>query len=126
MEIAVQHKLSFLFHPFDHLLRVEYRRVQFFVWVDPLSIQVHHTQIAAIVPHNNPVRIEHRHDLEDEVLAEYLGDVGIAEQKFDYVLDNIGSHGFPWVYSRSQKNTLLLLAVIEVTDDEVVAVVACY
>lgn len=90
MEVAVKHEIPLLFHAFDELLGVVNGGMELLVGIDPLAIQIYQTEIAPVVADNDAVRIQHRHYLEDEVLPQYFGDVGVAQQVLDDVLDHVG------------------------------------
>ena len=98
--------------------------MELFVRIDPLPIEIHKIEVAAIVSNDDSIGVEHRYNLKDEVLSEYFGDVGVAEQIFDDVLDDVGRHGFSGVDSGGKEDAFLLLAVVEITNDEIVAVIA--
>lgn len=44
-------------------------RMELFVRIDPLPVEIHQVQVAAIVSNDDSVGVEHRHDLKDEVLS---------------------------------------------------------
>ena len=124
MEVAVEHEVPLLLHTLDELLGVVDGWVELLVGVDPLSVEIDQIEVAAIVADDDSIGVEHGHDLKDEILPEDLGDVGVAEQVVDDVLDNIRRHRLSGVHSGGEEDALLLLSVVEIADDEIVAVIA--
>ena len=69
MEIAVENDLSLLHELLHHLSRVPDARKRFLENCLVVSIQVTARERAAVVADDNAVRIQHRHDLEYEVVS---------------------------------------------------------
>lgn len=45
-------------------------RMKLLIWLYPLSIEVYASQVAASVSVYHAIRVEHGHDLEDEVVSQ--------------------------------------------------------
>ena len=72
MHVAEQHHLIIFVVHGDQLFGEVYRRVQQPTRIRPPSVQIRPYKIAAVVPSNHSIRIEHRHNLEDESLSQQL------------------------------------------------------
>ena len=89
MEIAVKYEVSLFFHALDQLLCMINSWMKFLIRVDPLTIEVHQTQVASIIANDDTIRVEHGHYFEDEIFSEDLGNIGVAEQVLDDILYNV-------------------------------------
>jgi hypothetical protein len=43
------------------------------IWIQILPIQIKSCKIAPIVPIDDPVNIQHRYNVEDEIFSQYFG-----------------------------------------------------
>lgn len=50
-----------------------YRWMVFFVWIMPLTVQVYGAEIAPVVAYDDPIDIEHGHDIENKIVSEQFG-----------------------------------------------------
>lgn len=73
MEITKYLEFSFLGELMTELLRRKDRRVQYFAGSLPSSIQIATCQRTSIIPVDHAIRIQHRNDLEHEVLSQIFG-----------------------------------------------------
>lgn len=135
MYVAVEHEVSLLLDLLDQLFGMVDGGVQLLGWVDPLAVEVHTSQVASVVAIHNTIDIQHRDDLEDEVLPQDTCLRRITCQEVYDVLHHVAGHGLARVHPRCYHDTLLLLAVVEVTNyEEVTSImyriecvrVACY
>ncbi len=55
----------YIFHVVD-------RWLQLFTWLDPTSVQIKACQVAPAIAIDDAVRIQHRYDLENEVIPQNL------------------------------------------------------
>jgi hypothetical protein len=81
MHITVQDYAPLPVQVPDHLFAVVDAFVQEFVWLQPFAVQVAPEQRAAVVALHDAVRVQHRHDFEDEVLAQFAGERHIRKYK---------------------------------------------
>ena len=72
VQVAVEHDLAIVHNFFDHFARVPYAGKGLLEHRLVVSIEIASGQRASIVANNNAVRIEHRHYLEYEVVAQRL------------------------------------------------------
>ena len=72
MQVTHQENVSVLLKFLYHIFHVVNRRVQLAGWIDPASVQVHASQITSGAAVDNAIDVEHRNDLEDEVVSESL------------------------------------------------------
>ena len=85
----------------DELLDAGHLREADILIVDvPLPIEVVSHDVAAVVAEDDSVGVDHRDDLEDEVLAQELGLLGLASQKVHHSFADVGALGFAWVLPR--------------------------
>ena len=70
VHVAVHYNAALPVSEPDQLLRVEDGRVQEFVRLKPLAVQVTTQQRAAVIAVNYTVRVQHRHDFENKVLPQ--------------------------------------------------------
>ena len=73
VNITDQEHFSVLLEFFNHHLCVIDRRVQFFIWIYPLSIQVDSSKVAPGIPVDDTIRIQHGNNLKHKVVAENSG-----------------------------------------------------
>lgn len=96
------------------------RRVWFLWWLQPLSIKICSGKIAAVVANDHTVDIEHRHNLEYEILSQGLGYDAVPEQEVYDVLNDVAAHSLARMDSCCEEYGSLLL-VLRVADRQVVA-----
>lgn len=99
MEVTVQHQVTLLFHSFDELFSVEDGGMELLAGVNPLTVQINTSKITSVVPIDHTIDVQHRHNLEDKVLAENLRDWRIAHQEVDDVFDEVTCHALSRVHS---------------------------
>ena len=73
MEIAINQKVPFLFHPLYQLFAVVNGGVIFPGRIDPLAVEIDHGKIAAIVSDDDSIDVEHGYNFEDKVFPQYFG-----------------------------------------------------
>lgn len=56
-----------------------YRRMKLLIRINPLPIEIDQTQITSIISNDNTIDVKHWHNLENEVLSKYFGDMRIAQ-----------------------------------------------
>jgi hypothetical protein len=78
VEVADKTDWPFVLGLFDESLGCVNSRVLFFIGVYPLAVEVDPQQVRAVVALNYAVGVEHRNNLENEVLAESGRDGGLA------------------------------------------------
>ena len=72
----------------DNFLDVVDLRIGYFVRILPLSIEIHSGQRTAVTTVYHPIGIQHRHDLHDELVSEFLGVGMVAECPHNYESKN--------------------------------------
>lgn len=94
---------------------------------DPLSVEVHAAQGSSVVSDDDAVGVEHRDDLEDEVVSEVLCHLIVRYKELKDALDDEGGIAFSRMHSRSDDygstNGDLLGPRAEVRNDGHLAVV---
>lgn len=73
----------------------------FLARINPLSVEIHTCQIAPVVSIYDTIDVEHRHNFNDEILTECLGDIRVSNQEIYNVFDKVGCHCLARVDSRS-------------------------
>lgn len=92
--------------------------------INPLSVEINHGQIATIISNNDTINIKHRDNFENKVFPQYFGHTRITEKEIYNVLDYIRSHTLSRMDSWSQKNTLFLFPIVEITYDNIVTIIS--
>lgn len=82
MNIHKQQLLILTLH--DNLLNLIYLRIQYFVGILPLSIEIHSSKRTSVTAIYHPIRVQHRHDLNDELVTQLLGVGMVAECSHKY------------------------------------------
>jgi hypothetical protein len=85
------------------------RGLQLFTWFDPASVQIKTSQVAPTIAINNAVRIQHRYNLEDEVIPQNLSIQTWPNQIVQHALHHPASTSFAWMDPRRDDDTLALL-----------------
>jgi hypothetical protein len=65
--------------------------------INPLPIQIRPKQITPVIAINHPIDIQHRNNLEDEVVPKHPGSGVVAQQVVDDVFDEVADHGLAGV-----------------------------
>lgn len=76
--------------------------------INPLPIQIRPKQITPVIPINHPIDIQHRYDLENEVLPQHPRRRMITQQIIDDVFDQMAHHSLAWVDARCEEYDFLL------------------
>lgn len=73
MKVAVEQNVPAVYRFAHHNFCCIILRTQLLTWCDPLSVQVKTTQTTAIVAYNHPVRVKHRDNFKNKVIAKVTG-----------------------------------------------------
>ena len=94
-----------------HDLRRSYRRTTvikgvrlFNARLPVVSVQISQLVVEPKIAVLDPVRVEHRHHLKDEDLAQHEAGLAVAEEKADEAFDEVGGRGLRWMHPGSQKD----------------------
>lgn len=117
MDIAAEPQLPLLLYLLDQHLGEIDCRMSFLRRLDPLSIQIRTRQITPIVPNNNSINIEHRHNLKHKVISQILSRRMVAQQELNNVLNNMRGHGLAGMHSRCEHDCFLVFQVCSVLAD---------
>ena len=105
VDIAVEQDVpTFQSLPHHHFSRAVLRAL-LHAWCDPLSIQVKATQRCPIVTHNDTIWVEHRDDLEHEIVPQVLGDLVIRNEELQDTFHDEGRITLTWMYSTCDYNS---------------------
>lgn len=107
VQVAVERDPALLHEAADHELGVPDRGVALAHHGPVLPIQVLARQRAPVVAHYDPVRVQHRHELEYEAVPQLPGLVRVARQEVDYALHYPARGRLPGVHPRRQHHALL-------------------
>lgn len=90
----------------EQVLRVVDGRMQELGWLVPPSVEVDPQNIASVVPSYNSVRVQHRDNLEDELLSEELGLFSLGQDEIDETLNHKRGVTLSWMHTAREKNHL--------------------
>ena len=88
VNITNQEDFSIFLELFNHHFGMIDRRMQLFVWIDPLTIQVYSGQIASSISINHTIRIQHWNDLKYKVVTENSG----SQARSNKIVNNTFDH----------------------------------
>ena len=86
----------------EQVLRVVDGRMQELGWLVPSSVEVNAQGVASVVTSYNSVRIQHRDNLEDELLSEELGLFGLGQDEIDEALNQKRRVTLAWVHTAGE------------------------
>ena len=113
VEITVEHKSSLLVNLLDQALCVEDGRMQCLVWRLPSSVKITSCQTTPIVPVDDTIGVEHRHDLEYEILTQHSSlDVVRIGQESQHTAHHPRAHRLTRVHSGRDYHALSLPKVL--------------
>mmetsp|Transcript_30295 Transcript_30295/g.100484 ORF Transcript_30295/g.100484 Transcript_30295/m.100484 type:complete len:800 (-) Transcript_30295:727-3126(-) len=96
------------FRACDHPFQIVDGAVQCLARMPPLTVQVHPTESTAVVPTDDAVRVQHRHDLPHKVVAQNLR-LGTRRQQEAYQpMDNPTCIGFSGMHPGTHDDALLV------------------
>jgi hypothetical protein len=84
------------------VFRVVDSRMQELGWLVPPSVEVHPQGVASVIPSNHSVRVQHRNNLEDELLSEELGLFGLGQDEIDEALNQKRRVTLAWVHTAGE------------------------
>lgn len=80
MVVTVEQNVATVLRLAHHNLHCVVFRAYFLIRGQPLSVQIKPAQRAPVIAHDDTIRVEHRNDLEDKVVAQVLGPLIFADK----------------------------------------------
>ena len=128
MQIQTQEDVPVFLQLFDHLFVMVHSWLHFPGRIDPASVEIYAGQVASRVAVDDAIWVEHRNDLENKVVPEYLGVQRWTSQIVENALHHPTCAGFTRMHSRRNTYALSVLDALRValksSNDQHITVVA--